>query len=591
MSRAVENWSHAEVCLWLRTSGFVNLTDKFSQLNIVGSDLKMLDDGYLHAKLGIADPLVRYSVLSAVDSLLAKAGLKRGMSYHSGGCAQPAAPGQRPNQPNLPSRPSVMRGQTVPASLGSASTMVASNTTTANTRTADDHQGQQRSLSYTQSASSIQHAPHASHHNAQGKRQSLGSVKTGTMSAGVKPSLGVSAQQLMADGHMDCCGWIRKQGGSVRSWKRRYLILKSGCMYYYKDESSSSAQGQFSLEGYRIAQATDTKYPWCVKLVHINPKKRTYFISLSSEPEMRQWMEKIDHATRQWMEVTSGGSQPPASPSAVDVAPPPVLPRPASTLPGHARSASGSSASSASNALRTANSDFVEHDLDDEEDSEEDDTNHSPSGYKRAKSSPSPEVAPRQLEPSVEEAEPNDYLQLNEGSIIPPEQQPPPPKPVQNGGGRPIPSPSHAAPTASRIAQRYEITDLKKVPAKTKPQPEMSSADEECDYIFPEVENRDILPASVFQDGMDRDTAEGILKRLNHTGSYLIRSGSAQPNQKVLSVWTEDRCRHYKVFFDEKLKFSLQRGTHFATLPTLVQHYHANSLPKCEYKLSEPYHG
>lgn len=33
--------------------------------------------------------------------------------------------------------------------------------------------------------------------------------------------------------------------------KRRYLILKTGCMYYYKDESASSAQGQFSLEGYR----------------------------------------------------------------------------------------------------------------------------------------------------------------------------------------------------------------------------------------------------------------------------------------------------------------------------------------------------
>ena len=33
--------------------------------------------------------------------------------------------------------------------------------------------------------------------------------------------------------------------------KRRYLILKSGCLYYYKDDSASSAQGQFSLEGYR----------------------------------------------------------------------------------------------------------------------------------------------------------------------------------------------------------------------------------------------------------------------------------------------------------------------------------------------------
>ena len=34
-------------------------------------------------------------------------------------------------------------------------------------------------------------------------------------------------------------------------------------------------------------------------------------------------------------------------------------------------------------------------------------------------------------------------------------------------------------------------------------------------------------------------------------GTYLIRAGSHAGSEKVLSVWHEDRCRHYKLFKDE----------------------------------------
>ncbi len=29
-------------------------------------------------------------------------------------------------------------------------------------------------------------------------------------------------------------GWVRKQGGRVRTWKRRHLVLKDNCLYYFK---------------------------------------------------------------------------------------------------------------------------------------------------------------------------------------------------------------------------------------------------------------------------------------------------------------------------------------------------------------------
>ena len=42
-----------------------------------------------------------------------------------------------------------------------------------------------------------------------------------------------------------------------------------------------------------------------------------------------------------------------------------------------------------------------------------------------------------------------------------------------------------------------------------------------------------------------------LLRAKGVNGTYLIRAGSHAGSEKVLSVWHEDRCRHYKLFKDE----------------------------------------
>lgn len=42
-----------------------------------------------------------------------------------------------------------------------------------------------------------------------------------------------------------------------------------------------------------------------------------------------------------------------------------------------------------------------------------------------------------------------------------------------------------------------------------------------------------------------------LLRAKGVNGTYLIRAGSRAGSEKVLSVWHEDRCRHYKLFKDE----------------------------------------
>ena len=31
-------------------------------------------------------------------------------------------------------------------------------------------------------------------------------------------------------------GWLTKQGGRIKTWKRRWFILSGNCLYYFKEK-------------------------------------------------------------------------------------------------------------------------------------------------------------------------------------------------------------------------------------------------------------------------------------------------------------------------------------------------------------------
>uniref|UniRef100_A0ACB8E9H2 Rho GTPase activating protein 24 n=1 Tax=Sphaerodactylus townsendi TaxID=933632 RepID=A0ACB8E9H2_9SAUR len=35
------------------------------------------------------------------------------------------------------------------------------------------------------------------------------------------------------------CGWLRKQGGFVKTWHTRWFVLKGEQLYYFKDEDET----------------------------------------------------------------------------------------------------------------------------------------------------------------------------------------------------------------------------------------------------------------------------------------------------------------------------------------------------------------
>lgn len=43
----------------------------------------------------------------------------------------------------------------------------------------------------------------------------------------------------------DCHGYLTKLGNHIKTWKRRYCVLKDACLYYYFSSSSATAKGLF----------------------------------------------------------------------------------------------------------------------------------------------------------------------------------------------------------------------------------------------------------------------------------------------------------------------------------------------------------
>ncbi|XP_020606931.1 SH3 domain-binding protein 2-like isoform X3 [Orbicella faveolata] len=111
-----------------------------------------------------------------------------------------------------------------------------------------------------------------------------------------EPFQSIPAQELLKDSHCRKCGWIRKEGGGLKTWRDRYFILHKGCLYYYNRPEATTTAGKFSLGGYRLSPAPEksSKFQWTFKLVHLQPEKRTYYFAAYSEKEMTEWMESIN---------------------------------------------------------------------------------------------------------------------------------------------------------------------------------------------------------------------------------------------------------------------------------------------------------
>ncbi|XP_023580473.1 rho GTPase-activating protein 24-like isoform X3 [Trichechus manatus latirostris] len=50
------------------------------------------------------------------------------------------------------------------------------------------------------------------------------------------------------------CGWLRKQGGFVKTWHTRWFVLKGDQLYYFKDEEETKPLGTIFLPGNKVLE-------------------------------------------------------------------------------------------------------------------------------------------------------------------------------------------------------------------------------------------------------------------------------------------------------------------------------------------------
>jgi len=254
----LKNWDVDDVSRWLGQIHLSNLIPNFERIGITGSDIPQIDDRYIREHLRVVKPAEIATLKGALSTLVE-------VSHQS---QQLVSPPRRKSA--LPRQPAEM-----------------------------DHQ-RTGSIDKQSSRTAL----------VQGERKTpAGLPKNYTMPASVTGSVGGTAMakspQLingsapeLLDDHVRYSGWIRKQGGGYKNWKRRYLILRLGCLYYFTNETASHPKGSFTLAGYTVSYCTDPKikekFKWTLKISPTNYSMRTYYISLGAKKEMECWKEAID---------------------------------------------------------------------------------------------------------------------------------------------------------------------------------------------------------------------------------------------------------------------------------------------------------
>jgi len=109
-------------------------------------------------------------------------------------------------------------------------------------------------------------------------------------------------------------GYMTKQGGSVKSWNKRYFVLKDKCLYYYKAPKDTVFTGRIDLEGNSVVRAEPDvkKSP---NVFSISTPHRIFFMYPDRTEEVKGWIDSIQRA------ISSKSSGPPSDGSSTSTSP------------------------------------------------------------------------------------------------------------------------------------------------------------------------------------------------------------------------------------------------------------------------------
>lgn len=110
-------------------------------------------------------------------------------------------------------------------------------------------------------------------------------------------------------------GYLTKEGGGHKTWKRRWFTLCNNCLYYFETPEDQKPKGTIPLENLVVRTSSDSKKPNCFEIVCeegvsvkgakvnrkgqiVQGKHTSYKIQASSPEEMDEWIKCITKAMR-----------------------------------------------------------------------------------------------------------------------------------------------------------------------------------------------------------------------------------------------------------------------------------------------------
>uniref|UniRef100_A0A182QFS1 Cytohesin-1 n=1 Tax=Anopheles farauti TaxID=69004 RepID=A0A182QFS1_9DIPT len=109
-------------------------------------------------------------------------------------------------------------------------------------------------------------------------------------------------------------GWLWKQGGRYKSWKRRWFILNDNCLYYFEYTTDKEPRGIIPLENIAVREVTDRSKPHCFELHAsggadiikacktdsegkvVEGKHTVYRMSAATEEEQQEWINRLNQS-------------------------------------------------------------------------------------------------------------------------------------------------------------------------------------------------------------------------------------------------------------------------------------------------------
>ncbi|XP_048365359.1 rho GTPase-activating protein 24 isoform X1 [Sphaerodactylus townsendi] len=98
------------------------------------------------------------------------------------------------------------------------------------------------------------------------------------------------------------CGWLRKQGGFVKTWHTRWFVLKGEQLYYFKDEDETKPLGTVFLPGNRVIEHPcndESPGKFLFEVIPGGDRERmtanheTYLLMASTQNDMEDWVKSI----------------------------------------------------------------------------------------------------------------------------------------------------------------------------------------------------------------------------------------------------------------------------------------------------------